>query len=126
MKTKLTRLHAQLCRELGIPRAQISIRKRCYREGWKGACGLYLVKKKTIIIYADNCDDVDYDVRKVLAHETLHHFQNCHGWMGDDGRGWLGKPQADYVHLEHSQRPWEEQAEHYEKYISLREGWEKE
>jgi hypothetical protein len=122
MQAKLTRLYAQLCPELGIPRAKIEIRRRCYRFGWKDAAGLYRVRRKTIIIYVDSCRRGKLDPR-VLAHETLHHFQHCMGWYGNDVRSWKGRPQSDFINLEYSDRPWEAQAELFEEFNSLREGW---
>lgn len=119
----LIRLHTKLCRELGIPRAKIKILKRCRRKNNPGYGALYMVRSQTIYIYVDDCRDNNHDPRRAMAHETLHHFQNCMGWFGPNIRSWKGRPQSDYTALEYVDRPWEAQAELYEETIAIREGW---
>jgi hypothetical protein len=114
------RLHAKLCRELGIAPATVQLRSRSrICPVWVGA---YFPRRGFAVLYLEAIEGTNEDWRMVLAHETYHHFQYKSGQLTEEY--WRGSVrQIDHAHTTYNRRPWERAAIRYERKIAKREGW---
>jgi hypothetical protein len=112
---KLIKLHAQLCRELGMTPAPI-----VFINNFE-SFGRHLTEYGIILINLALLELFGKPPELTLAHETWHNYQWRMGWISETH--WRGKKITQrMLNMPHRKRPWEIGAIRYEKKIGRRLG----